>query len=101
MLLANGWVVPCGDRPTRYRAPVAASDQKRVGMIDSFLYVVATWRLGAVSLLSISSGLPLGLILTGIPAWMTDEKVDIKTIGVITMAQAPYGLKFLWSPMMD
>jgi MFS family permease len=32
---------------------------------------------------------------------MTDEKVDIKTIGVITMAQAPYGLKFLWSPLMD
>ncbi len=80
---------------------MAASAGKKVGLFDSLAFIVTSWRLGAVSLLSISSGLPLGLILTGIPAWMTDEKVDIKTIGVITMAQAPYGLKFLWSPLMD
>src|SRR5512140_1236628 len=73
----------------------------RLGFFDSLRFAFTSWRLGAVSLLSLSSGLPLGLILTGIPAWMTDEHVDIKTIGVITMAQAPYGLKFLWSPLID
>ncbi len=80
---------------------MASPDPKRVGLFESISFIFTSWRLGSVTLLSLSSGLPLGLILTGIPAWMTDEKVDIKTIGVITMAQAPYGLKFLWSPLMD
>ncbi|MFT3837208.1 MAG: MFS transporter [Myxococcaceae bacterium] len=78
-----------------------AAAPKKLGLFASLAVTLGTWRLAAVSLLSVSSGLPLGLILTGIPAWMTDEQVDIKTIGVITMAQAPYGLKFLWSPLMD
>src|SRR5690606_19858264 len=27
--------------------------------------------------------------------------VDIKTIGIITLAQAPYAFKFVWSPLID
>ncbi len=60
-----------------------------------------SWRLSAVSLLSFSSGLPLGLILTAIPFWMQQEGIDIKSIGLVTLAQAPYTFKFLWSPLMD
>jgi MFS family permease len=80
---------------------VAEPAAQRVGLIESLKYIFTSWRLGAVTILSFSSGLPLGLIITGIPGWMTDERVDIKTIGVLTMVQAPYGLKFLWSPLMD
>jgi PAT family beta-lactamase induction signal transducer AmpG len=54
-----------------------------------------------VTLLSFSSGLPLGLVLTAIPFWMQQEGVDIKTIGLVTAAQAPYTFKFIWSPLMD
>ncbi len=60
-----------------------------------------SWRLGAVTLLSISSGLPLGLVITAVPAWLALAKVDIKTIGLITLVQVPYGFKFVWSPLMD
>ena len=61
----------------------------------------ASWRLGAVSLLSFSSGLPLGLVTLAVPAWMTMAGADIRTVGLLTAAQAPYALKFLWSPLID
>jgi len=54
-----------------------------------------------VSLLSFSSGLPLGLIWIAIPTWLAREGVDIKIIGLFTLAQAPWSFKFLWSPLMD
>ncbi len=67
----------------------------------SILAGFTSWRLGAVSLLSTSSGLPLGLVVTALPAWLAAANVDIKTIGLVTLAQLPYGFKFVWSPLMD
>ncbi len=67
----------------------------------SFLSAFTSRRLGAVTLLSLSSGLPLGLVITAVPAWLAMARVDIKTIGLITLVQLPYGFKFIWSPLMD
>jgi PAT family beta-lactamase induction signal transducer AmpG len=61
----------------------------------------ASWRTAAVALQSFPSALPLGLVLTAIPAWLALAGVDIKTIGFITLAQAPWTFKFLWSPLLD
>jgi PAT family beta-lactamase induction signal transducer AmpG len=60
-----------------------------------------TWRTASVTILSFSSGLPLGLVWIAIPTWLAREGVDIKTIGLFTLAQAPWTFKFLWSPLMD
>lgn len=60
-----------------------------------------SWRTAAVSLLSFSSGLPLGLVWIAIPTWLAREGVDIRIIGLFTLAQAPWSFKFLWSPLMD
>jgi len=60
-----------------------------------------TWRTAAVSLLSFSSGLPLGLVWIAIPTWLAQEGLDIKVIGLFTLAQAPWTFKFAWSPLMD
>jgi PAT family beta-lactamase induction signal transducer AmpG len=60
-----------------------------------------SWRTAAVVLLSFSSGLPLGLVWIAIPDWMRSSGVDIKTVGLMTLAQAPWTFKFLWSPLMD
>jgi PAT family beta-lactamase induction signal transducer AmpG len=54
-----------------------------------------------VSLLAFSSGLPLGIVLFTIPYWMKLEGIDIKTIGLVGLAQIPYAFKFVWSPLMD
>ncbi len=67
----------------------------------SIAAALTSWRLGSIALLSIPSGLPLGLVWTLVPTWLTMQGVDIKTVGVITLSQAPYAFKFLWSPLID
>lgn len=54
-----------------------------------------------VAILGIASGLPLILTGSTLQAWMKDAGVDIKVIGLFSLAGMPYTLKFLWSPLMD
>ena len=74
---------------------------KRLDTWQSIASVARSWRLLSVSLLSFSSGLPLGLVWIAIPTWMAQAGVDIKVVGLFTLAQAPWSFKFLWSPLMD
>ncbi len=60
-----------------------------------------SWRTAAVVLLSFSSGLPLGLVWIAIPDWMRSIGVDIRLVGLITLAQAPWSLKVFWAPLLD
>ena len=60
-----------------------------------------SWRLASVALLSFASGLPLGLVWIAVPTWLAQAGVDIKVVGLFTLAQAPWSFKFLWSPLMD
>ncbi|MEA2078639.1 MAG: AmpG family muropeptide MFS transporter [Pseudomonadota bacterium] len=48
-----------------------------------------------------SSGLPLLLTGSLLQAWMTDEGVDLATIGLFALVGLPYTLKFLWAPLAD
>src|SRR5262249_38602318 len=63
--------------------------------------IATSRRLRSVVLLSFSSGLPLGLVWIAIPAWMARAGIDIKVIGLLTLVQAPWSFKLLWSPSMD
>ena len=63
--------------------------------------VLSSWRLAAVTLLSFSSGLPLGLVWYAIPDWMRDIGVDLRVVGLFTLAQAPWAFKVIWSPLVD
>jgi PAT family beta-lactamase induction signal transducer AmpG len=58
-------------------------------------------RLLAVTVLSFSSGLPLGLVWFAVPTWMATAGVDIKVVGLFTLAQAPWTFKVFWAPLMD
>ncbi len=58
-------------------------------------------RIGVISLLGFSSGLPLALTGGTLQAWMTVEGVSLSTIGIFSMVGLPYTLKFLWSPLVD
>jgi len=78
-----------------------AGETKRLDTWQSIATVARSWRLLSVSLLSFASGLPLGLVWIAIPTWMAQAGVDIKVIGLFTLAQAPWSFKFLWSPLMD
>ena len=58
-------------------------------------------RTAAVVLQSFASGLPLGLVWVAIPDWMRDIGIDIRVVGLFTLAQAPWTFKVLWAPLMD
>src|SRR4030095_1981233 len=74
---------------------------RKLGTWESIEAVLKSWRLLSVTLLSFSSGLPLGLVWIAIPTWMTQAGVDIKVVGLFTLAQAPWTFKFIWAPLMD
>lgn len=58
-------------------------------------------KMFALLLLGFSSGLPLFLTSKTLQAWMTVEKVDLTTIGMMSLVALPYSLKFLWAPLLD
>ncbi len=78
-----------------------SSEQPRLSMRESVVQALASWRTASVSLLSFASGLPLGLVWIAIPDWMRSVGVDIRIVGLFTLAQAPWTFKMVWAPLMD
>ena len=48
-----------------------------------------------------SSGLPLYILISLLPAWLRSEQVDLKSIGLFALIQLPYTWKFMWAPLLD
>lgn len=80
-------------------APIAQARSKSA--FRDLLDALRSPRTAAVSVLSFSSGLPLGLVWYAIPDWMRDVGVDIRIVGLLTAAQAPWAFKVFWSPLID
>ena len=51
--------------------------------------------------LGFSSGMPLYVLVSLVPAWLRSHEVDLATIGLFALLGLPYTWKFLWSPVMD
>jgi PAT family beta-lactamase induction signal transducer AmpG len=70
-------------------------------MKQDLLKKVFSYRMFCLLLLGYAAGLPL--LLTGgtLQAWMSDEGVDLGTIGMVSLIGLPYTIKFLWSPFLD
>ena len=58
-------------------------------------------KMAALLFLGFSSGLPLYLTKTTLQAWMTTAGVSLTAIGVFSLLNAPYSLKFVWAPVLD
>jgi len=69
-----------------------------VGKISRAIF---SGRMLVALLMGFSSGLPLLLTGSVLQAWMTDEGVDLGTIGLFALVGLPYTLKFLWAPLTD
>jgi MFS transporter, PAT family, beta-lactamase induction signal transducer AmpG len=67
----------------------------------SLFQALGNKRMGAILLLGFSSGLPLNLSGSTLQAWLASVDLDIKTIGIFSLAGLPYVLKFLWAPLLD
>ena len=88
-------------QPLRPPAADRASETRHAGRISPYLEVFRNRRIAVVLLLGFASGLPLALTAGTLQAWMATVGVDIRTIGILSLAGLPYTLKFLWAPLMD
>src|SRR5512138_2932248 len=88
------------DGPSR-AVTTAEPSPKPIGAWTSLALAMQSWRTASVVLLSFASGMPLGLVWYAIPDWMRSIGVDIRLVGLFTLAQAPWAFKVVWSPLMD
>src|SRR5688572_513780 len=65
------------------------------------LQVFGRPKMAVLLFLGFSSGLPLYLTKTTLQAWMTTAGVSLTAIGVFSLLNAPYSLKFVWAPVLD
>ncbi|MDK2122669.1 AmpG family muropeptide MFS transporter [Parachitinimonas caeni] len=63
--------------------------------------VLASRPIWVSLLMGFSSGLPLLLTGSLLQAWMTDAKVSLAEISLMSLVGLPYTLKFLWAPLLD
>ncbi len=54
-----------------------------------------------IFVLGFASGFPLVLTGSTFKLWLTQENIDIKTIGLMSLVGLAYSLKFLWAPLLD
>jgi PAT family beta-lactamase induction signal transducer AmpG len=55
----------------------------------------------AVLLLGFASGFPIAFVAGTLQAWLKTYQLSIRLIGMATLLQLPYLLKFLWAPLLD
>jgi PAT family beta-lactamase induction signal transducer AmpG len=58
-------------------------------------------RVLAMLFLGFSAGLPLLLVFGTLSGWLAREGIDKSTIGHVSWVALLYGLKFVWSPLVD
>jgi PAT family beta-lactamase induction signal transducer AmpG len=58
-------------------------------------------RVLAMLFLGFSAGLPLLLVFGTLSAWLARSGIDKSTIGHVSWVALLYGLKFIWSPLVD
>jgi len=63
--------------------------------------ILFTRRMATCVFLGFSSGMPLYVLISLVPAWLRSHQVDLATIGLFALVGLPYTWKFVWSPLMD
>jgi PAT family beta-lactamase induction signal transducer AmpG len=58
-------------------------------------------RMLVAFLMGFACGVPLLLTSSVLQAWMTEQGIDLSTIGLFSLVGLPYTLKFLWAPVFD
>lgn len=59
------------------------------------------WVLFAVGLLYVSFGVCFGLLEYGVPPILMSRGVDLASMGWVIALYVPFGLTFLWAPLID
>ena len=67
----------------------------------SWTEILFTRKMLTCIFLGFSSGMPLYVLISLVPAWLRSNHVDLATIGLFALVGLPYTWKFVWSPLMD
>jgi PAT family beta-lactamase induction signal transducer AmpG len=67
----------------------------------SWIDILFTRKMLTCIFLGFSSGMPLYVLISLVPAWLRSSHVDLATIGLFALVGLPYTWKFVWSPLMD
>ena len=58
-------------------------------------------RIVAIGALGIASGLPVAILSSTLTYWLFEVGLSKTHIGLFAITTTPYGLKFLWGPLVD
>jgi len=75
--------------------PVLADVQRR------WTEILFNRKMLACIFLGFTSGMPLYVLISLVPAWLRSNDVNLATIGLFALIGLPYTWKFVWSPLMD
>ncbi len=68
----------------------------------SLLQLYATPKMGVLAALGFCGGVPNVLVTTAAVAWAVQSGWSTASVGTLmAMASLPYGIKFLWAPLVD
>ena len=70
---------------------------KPTNLLNSFL----TKKVIICFFTGFTSGLPLFILISLLPAWLMESGLELKAIALFSFIQLPYVLKFLWAPLFD
>lgn len=62
---------------------------------------VSVVKLGLLSALYFSQGLPFGFFTQALPVFLRQQNLSLMTIGLTSLLSIPWALKFLWAPYVD
>jgi len=66
-----------------------------------FLHALLNKRMLICIFTGFSSGLPLYILVSLLPAWLKTEGVSLKEIGLFALIGLPFTWKFIWAPLFD
>ena len=67
----------------------------------SWTEILFNRKMLACIFLGFTSGMPLSVLISLVPAWLRSNDVNLATIGLFALIGLPYTWKFVWSPLMD
>ncbi|MBY0518818.1 MAG: MFS transporter [Sphingomonas sp.] len=67
----------------------------------AFRHLVTDRRIGAMLGLGFSSGIPFLLVYITQSAWLSEARVSIEILGLMSELTLAYKLKFVWAPFLD
>lgn len=66
-----------------------------------FIESLRDYKLLEIFILGIISGMPFSILGTMLSVWLTESHIPLEIITTFAIARVFYGLKFIWSPLID